>query len=102
MSIAKFDIDVKMSQDLLDKFIETRLVIVETLGYTPICHSIVETEKGYHFWIEVLETLKERELAELQFLLGDDQIRCRFNFLRLDLGVFSWFNALFSMKRKRR
>lgn len=102
MSIAKIDVDVKLSQDLLNRYVTTRLAMVNKLGYRVIGYKVAETGKGYHVWIRVLQRLSEKELAELQFLLGDDQIRCRFNFLRLDMGAFSWFNCLFNRKKKRK
>lgn len=102
MSIAKVDVDVKMSKELLTKFVNTRLAIAQRLGYAVKGCRVVETKKGYHLWMEIFKKLTDKELCELQFLLGDDQVRCRFNFLRLDLGAFGWFNALFSKKMKRK
>jgi len=101
LSIAKFDVDIQMSEKLLEKFVYTRLRIVECLGYTPTGHQCIVSEKGYHFWIRVREVLSDQELCDLQFLLGDDQPRCRFNYLRDDAGVFRVFNALFNKKLKR-
>jgi hypothetical protein len=100
MSIAKIDVDVKMSYDLLEKFIKTRKAIIYTLGYTYVTHNITKTEKGYHIWFKIFENLTDKELCELQFLLGDDQTRCKFNFLRLEAGCFKQFNALFNRKFK--
>jgi len=102
MSIAKIDLDVKLEPYLLLKYIATRKAIVETLGYTWEDFNVAETNKGYHIWIRIAEKLSDEELAELQFLLGDDQKRCKFNFLRLEGGAFRRFNALFSKKAKRR
>lgn len=100
MTVLKFDVDVKMSEELLERFVMTRLYILEALGYTPISHKIAETVKGVHAWFEVLETLTEDQMCDLQFLLGDDQPRCRFNYLRKEAGAFKQFNALFSKKLK--
>jgi hypothetical protein len=100
MSIAKIDVDIKMSDDLLEKFIQTRRAIIYALGYTYITHNITKTEKGYHIWFKIAENLSDKELCELQFLLGDDQARCKFNFLRLEAGCFNQFNCLFNRKFK--
>jgi hypothetical protein len=102
LSIAKVDIDVKMSSDLFKKFVYSRFAILERLGYTLVAYRFSETEKGYHFWFELREELNDKELCELQFLLGDDQMRHRFNMLRLEAGMFNQFNALFSKKFKKK
>jgi hypothetical protein len=100
MSIAKIDIDVKMDKNLLENFLKTRREIIRLLGYTLLEEKIQETQKGYHFWFTLLENLSDKELCDLQFLLGDDQTRCRFNYLRLDAGCFKQFNVLFNKKFK--
>jgi len=100
-STLKIDVDVAMNEALLNAFIHTRLKMLEELGYTVVGHKSRRTKKGYHFWFEVLGELKDSEACSLQFLLGDDQVRCRFNFLRNDAGVFQHFNALFSKKLKK-
>ena len=102
MSILKIDVDVKRSKDLLYKWVKTRELMSAWLGHTVIRMPMVETEKGYHIWVHFRETLSDTEMAELQFLLGDDQKRCRFNFLRNEAGVFKTFNALFSKKLHRK
>lgn len=98
MTILKIDVDVKMAEKLLDKFIRTRIAILEALGYEFKKMNWAETRKGYHFWIEVREKLSDEEICELQFLLGDDHSRCRFNYLRLEAGCFKQFNVLFNKK----
>jgi hypothetical protein len=100
MSIAKIDIDILMDEPLLSKFIETRLAILKALKYTCRTYRIKRTEKGYHFWFRIDEKLGPRERADLQFLLGDDQSRVRFNYLRIEANCFDDFNALFSKKKK--
>ncbi|MEM2446482.1 MAG: hypothetical protein QW734_07475 [Candidatus Bathyarchaeia archaeon] len=100
MTILKIDVDVKMDEKLLDKFIITRIAILEALGYEFKRISWMETKKGYHFWIEIREKLTDEEMCELQFLLGDDPARCRFNYLRLEAGCFRQFNVLFNKKLK--
>ena len=102
MSVAKVDVDVKMDAELLRKFVETRLAIISSLGYKLDYYRYAETEKGYHFWFALADKLGDRELCDLQFLLGDDHTRCRFNYLRLEAGCFHQFNALFNRKFKRK
>lgn len=100
MSIAKVDIDRKLETELLKLFMRTRFLIVFEAGYTLKNINHAETEKGYHFWFWLKERLSDKELCDLQFLLGDDIKRCRFNYLREEAGVFGDFNALFSKKIK--
>lgn len=101
MSIAKIDVDIKMDRPLWDKFLATRKAIIERLGYILVDVKVAKTSKGFHFWFHLKETLTDKEMCDLQFMLGDDQPRCRFNYLRNDAGVFDHFNALFSKKSKR-
>jgi hypothetical protein len=101
MSIAKIDVDLAMDRPLWQKFLETRKAIIEELGYILVDVKVAKTSKGFHFWFHLEETLRDKEMCDLQFLLGDDQPRCRFNYLRNDAQVFPHFNALFSKKLKR-
>jgi hypothetical protein len=98
MSVAKVDVDILMDEQLLTKFINTRLAIIKALGYTFRRYRIRRTAKGYHLWFHIDEKLNPRELVDFQFLLGDDQARCRFNYLRHEANSFNEFNALFSKK----
>ena len=100
MRTAKIDVDVKMDDELMRKFLITRKALIYVLGYTYIDHTITPTEKGYHFWFNIKEDINDKDLCDLQFLLGDDQVRSRFNYLRLEAGCFNQFNCLFSRKFK--
>jgi hypothetical protein len=102
VSVAKIDVDVKMDEDLLTKFLKTRTAIIKELGYTGLGFNHRETEKGHHFWFHVCEDLSDKELCDLQFLLGDDIVRHQFNLVRLKVGTFREFNALFSKKVKKK
>ena len=102
VTIAKIDVDVKMDNVLLVQFLGTRLAIIEHLGYHLKDVRWRETTHGYHFWFEIEENLTDNELANLQFLLGDDQIRSKYNFMRVKGKAFRDFNALFSKKVKKR
>jgi hypothetical protein len=101
MSIAKIDVDIQMSTELAHRWLKTRLAILESLGYLVSQYHLLKTAKGVHGWFHVYQALTDTEIAELQFLLGDDQKRCRFNFLRDEAGAFKQFNALFNKKYKR-
>jgi len=68
MTILKIDVDVMMSNELFDKYIRTRIAIIEELGYIFKGIRWSRTSKGYHFWIEIEEDLSDNEVCELQFL----------------------------------
>ncbi|MEM2368417.1 MAG: hypothetical protein QXQ50_09330 [Candidatus Bathyarchaeia archaeon] len=99
----KIDIDIpqlKNDEILLWLFLKTRIAILEELNITLEKIRWHETEKGYHFWITIDQNLTDKQKCDLQFLLGDDQARCRFNYLRLEAGCFQQFNVLFNKKLK--
>jgi len=96
----KVDVDVKMSDKLLDRWITTRIKMLEWLGFQLVDFNFRETEKGYHFWFGVQGEYSPKTIAKTQFLLGDDQTRCKFNFLRLEADCFHEFNCLFNKKLK--
>ena len=100
-NILKVDLDLKVPQKLLQKWINTRKWLLKRLGYTVTKVNYCETEKGYHFWFHVKEDLTPQEIAELQFLLGDDHNRARYNFWRLQINTFDKFNLLFNYKKRR-
>lgn len=99
----KIDVDIpelKKDKTLLELFIQTRLAIIQNVELTPNHVRWTETQKGFHFWFTIQEDLTDKEICDLQFLLGDDQTRCRFNYLRLEAGCFRQFNVLFNRKLK--
>lgn len=102
MSVAKVDVDIKMDQQLLSKFIKSRLAMLRSLNYTCRYYNYRQTAKGYHFWFIINEHISDKDLADLQLLLGDDQTRAKFNYIRVEAGVFKPFNALFSKKKRRK
>jgi hypothetical protein len=101
MSIAKIDVDIRLDKALLQDFIKTRKAIIETLGLILNSVAYQKTKKGYHFWFTIEQELTNKQLCDLQFLLGDDQNRCKFNYLRLEANCFKQFNVLFSWKEKK-
>jgi hypothetical protein len=102
MSVAKIDVDVKMPPNLFLNWVATRIFVCDFLGYKLKDLKFQHTKKGFHFWFHLEQNLSDRELADLQFLLGDDQSRAKFNFLREEAGIFRAFNCLFSKKVDRR
>jgi len=99
MTVIKLDIDYKMDKRLLREFIETRLGLLALMNYHIVDYNYAKTKHGYHFWFKIAEQLSEQRLAEVQFLLGDDIKRARFNFMRAKMNVFNEFNILFSRKK---
>jgi hypothetical protein len=98
MSILKIDLDIQLAPPELILYTYTREVILKSLGYHVISIRKVKTQKGYHFWIEVLEDCNDYEIALLQLLLGDDVRRAKLNFYREQYNAFKDFNILFSKK----
>lgn len=99
----KIDIDIpqlKKDNTLFEDYVNTRMIILDYLEYTIQNIRWTETQKGYHFWITIDQNLTDKQTCDLQFLLGDDQPRCRFNYLRLEAECFKQFNVLFNKKLK--
>jgi len=48
-----------------------------------------------HFIVSLSEHVDDRTACRLQFLLGDDRHRCRFNYARVVCGMQGW-NKLFA------
>ncbi|MBS7270390.1 MAG: hypothetical protein KIH10_16335 [Candidatus Freyarchaeota archaeon] len=102
-STLKIDIDIpelKKDKTLLQTWIQTRKAILEKLQIPIQKIRYTETQKGYHFWITINCQPTDKGICDLQFLLGDDQTRCRYNYLRLEAGCFKQFNVLFNKKLK--
>jgi len=102
MTVIKLDIDYKMSKQLLKEFIVTRLGLLALMNYHIVDYNYAKTKHGYHFWFKIIEQLTEQRLAEIQFLLGDDIRRARFNFMRAKINAFHEFNILFSFKKSKK
>jgi len=98
--ILKVDVDVKMTPQYFKLFLKTRIAILKALKLKVIKINWCETEKGYHFWFHVSsrDKLNDFDRCMIQFLLGDDHNRVRYNMLRVGFDVFSEFNCLFSGK----
>ena len=99
-NVVLVDIDIKLHSELLKKFIETRKLILNFLGYAVTKINYTETDKGMHFWFHLAKPVDKYTLWELQFLLGDDHNRVRYNLMRLELDTFDKFNVLFNKKKR--
>jgi len=96
-TVLKLDNDFKAPREWIEKFIETRRrLLEEILGYRVKKILWCYSNKGLHFWIWVEGELKPDEIVLLQWLLGDDPVRCRINYYRLLDGLIPRFNILFS------
>lgn len=97
MSILKIDIDFKPPEEWLERWIDTRYVILEDMCYTVNRISRHETTKGQNFFIEIDKELPPTEINMLQFLLGDDHTRVKINQWRIERGIKHW-NKIFDRK----
>jgi len=97
-SILKVDVDIKMDVVMLQRWVETRKRMLESMGYHVVDVNYRYTRHGMHFWFILQEQLDAYTRATLQFMIGDDHRRCFYNFYRARLGVFDHFNALFGVK----
>mgnify|MGYP000008673044 CR=1 FL=1 len=70
--------------------------MIEQLGYRLLDVSLSYSDKGFHVFFYVEGDLKPEEILKLQFLLGDDAVRCKINYLRLKRGLFPEYNIIFS------
>jgi len=101
VTILKVDIDVKLDKRQFDIFLDTRMLMLKYLNLNVLGYSMSESQKGYHFWFIVDKDLSDRECAFLQFLLGDDIKRYKYNLIRVEAGCFGDFNVLFEKKKYR-
>jgi hypothetical protein len=101
VTVLKVDVDVKLDDEQLKTFIDSRILILRYLGFNEIHYTMSETQKGYHFWFIVQEDLDDKNCAFIQFLLGDDIKRYKYNLIRVEANCFKDFNVLFQEKRYR-
>jgi len=97
ISILKIDLDVKLPEEWLERWIETRYVLLRSMGYTVNRISRHETTKGQNFFIEINGYLSPTLTNMLQFLLGDDHTRVKINQWRIERGIEHW-NKIFDRK----
>jgi len=97
-SILKIDVDIRMDRDMLQRWIESRKRMLESMGYHVVDVNYRYTKHGMHFWFILNESLDSNTRAMLQFMIGDDHRRCFYNFYRAKLKVCDYYNALFGVK----
>lgn len=101
----KLDIDLpfRLFWALAGEWIATRRLILKYYGLELREWAIRRSPSGKtHVYLTVDRELSAREIAKLQFMLGDDHSRALFNFARLAFGekVFHAFNILFADKEE--
>jgi hypothetical protein len=104
VNLIKIDLDVKVSKELLNEWLELRKVMLKHLGLDYEYITCYESNKGYHIYIKLKQDVTPKRIIELQFLLGDDHNRVWCNFQRYehnDDDVLVDFNILFDTLRKR-
>lgn len=90
----KIDVDIKMNDRLMQRWLLTRRAILKSLGYVHCRVEPFTTKHGKHFYIRLSGDVTAKEANELQFMLGDDQTRVKINTKRIKRGVAHW-NKLF-------
>ena len=89
-----FQVDMDLRIDQLgweEAWVQTRYVILRALGFEPVrtIRRVSPSGRGLHFWFHCLSPrlLTDHEKNLVQFLLGDDIVRCRINYARIRRGV---------------
>ena len=101
-AILKIDIDFEAPPEWIDKLLKTRLVILDFLGFYVEKVIPHKSTRGINYFIHIARRnstlmISDMEILMLQFLLGDDQTRCKINKWRIERGIKRW-NKLFSRK----
>lgn len=97
-NILKIDIDMRAAPNVWELWVQTRSLMLESLGYKVIRTVKHNSRKGWHVWIHLNQDVTDYEKALLQFLCGEDYRRSRLNFYREQNGQFKDFNLLFNHK----
>lgn len=97
MSVLKIDLDIKPSKEWQEKWEHTREAILKSLGLTLIGIRKHESNKGWHYFLEVAEMLSDNDTNMTQLLCGDDHTRCKINAWRIERGIPHW-NKIFDRK----
>lgn len=75
---------------------------LKALGYRVLDIKWAWTDRGIHFYVLLDQDLEPEELLKLQWVLGDDPVRCEINYYRLRRGHFPKYNILFDKVTWRR
>ena len=59
-----------------------------------------KSEHGWHIRIALRKPIVDELALKLQFLLGDDRVRCKLNYARWKAGIKDW-NKLWKCKVRR-
>jgi len=97
MSVLKIDIDVKFDEGWFGYWIETRKIMLESLGFKVLRVFSHETKKGVNFFFHIKPDCDNELINMLQFLLGDDHTRVKINAWRITRGIKHW-NKIFDRK----
>jgi len=107
--ILKTDVDSSLLEEWKEAYIESRRVILASLGFS-LKETIIRSSgealpwidektkgKGFHCWwhVESPRPLSDLERLRLQFLLGDDPGRCWINYLRITQRHNPKWNKIF-------
>jgi len=97
--VFKIDKDRKMVFDAFkEDWIKTTKLILSSFGLkvTDIIIKESPSKRGYHIWVhaEGEVQLEPKDIAKIQYLLGDDETRSYLALLRIDRGVVHW-NKMF-------
>ncbi len=93
--LLKIDLDIHPPEEWLNEWIDTRKVILKSVGIEPVEISKFKTSRGWHVYIKIDRNVPDKTINKLQFLLGDDTTRVKINQWRIERGIKRW-NKLFS------
>ena len=94
----KVDMDWRPPEDWLihwELFVVTYLNSLVPNIVECICRE--ESEHGWHFRIKLVQPAADLWVLRMQFLLGDDRVRCKLNYGRWRAGIRDW-NKLWKCK----
>ena len=97
----KIDVDIKPCKKWLKLWKQTRILLLESLGYKVEKIKTFKTRHGFHAYILLKNDLPPEEINMLQFLCGDDHARVQINMWRIQRGIPHW-NKLFERTIYRR
>jgi len=99
----KIDVDWRPPRDdWVLEWINLRRKMIGNLGYEVLDVSLAYSDKGFHVFFYIKGKLEPEEILKLQFILGDDPVRCKINYMRLLRGTFPRLNIIFDHVTYRR
>ncbi len=105
-TIIKLDFDLSLKYFFqyftIEEFLKVKRQQAEALGLHVISIKWEKSRSHFHVLMKVKGYIPTKDLFKYQFLLGDDNSRCNYNFFRLN--VFGerarYLNVLFTRKQK--